>query len=176
MLYYNNMADISNFENTTDYLPVLNGVLITDMLVISLLIGGVINSRVLKEWYSKYNLSAVICDVLIIVIGIVIARFIYPYIFSEYSLIKFILLAVIIQIIHDLLFAALFTSISYGKNQMIDTFKDYGKEVGYEAVLADSGMMVLSCVIAAGLANQSLNTNIITLLGSAYLLPYFVFA
>jgi hypothetical protein len=169
------MSDISNFSNTSDYLPIITGVLITDMLVILLLVLGIIKSKSLKEWYDKYNLSAVLCDVLIIVIGIIIARFAYSYIFSEFSLIKFIILAVGIQIVHDLLFALLFNSIPYGTNKMIDTFKDYGKEVGFKAVIADSSMMIVSCVLASYLAKQSTNTNVITLIGSAYLLPYLIY-
>ena len=78
---------------------------ITDLCVIFLLIFGFIKSSVLVEWYRKYNLSAVIADVLIIVIGIIITRFIYPYVFGgNFSLIKFIGLAVSIQIVHDILF------------------------------------------------------------------------
>ena len=49
--------NISNFNNVNDYLPILNAVLITDMVVILLLIFGFIKSKVLVEWYKKYNLS-----------------------------------------------------------------------------------------------------------------------
>ena len=52
--------NISDFNNVNDYLPILNAVLITDMVVILLLIFGFIKSKVLVEWYKKYNLSAVI--------------------------------------------------------------------------------------------------------------------
>ena len=77
----------------------------------------------LVEWYKKYNLSAVIADVLIIVIGIIIARFVYPYVFGEsFSLIKFIGLAVLIQITHDILFYYMFKLVPRGKNMMLDTF------------------------------------------------------
>ena len=169
------MSNISNFSNTSDYLPIINSVILTDILVIMLSLFGIIKSKVLREWYHKYNISAVICDVLIIVIGIIIARFAYPYIFDEFSLVKFIGLAVMIQIAHDLLFALFFTSIPSNTNQMIDTFKDYGKEVSYKAIFADSGMMILSCVLASYLANKSLNTNIITLISSVYLLPYLIY-
>ncbi len=65
------LKSISDFNNTSDYLPILTGVLITDLCVIFLLIFGSINSKVLVEWYRKYNLSAVIADVLILVIGII---------------------------------------------------------------------------------------------------------
>ena len=80
------MGDISNFNNVSDYLPILNSVIITDLFVIILLFIGFIKSKVLQHWYRKLTLSAVIADVLIIVIGIILTRFFYPYVFSKYSL------------------------------------------------------------------------------------------
>jgi hypothetical protein len=167
---------ISDFNNTSDYLPILNGVLITDLCVIFLLIFGSINSKVLVEWYRKYNLSAVIADVLIIFIGIIITRFVYPYIFGEnFSLIKFIGLAVAIQIIHDISFYYMFKLVPRGKNMMLDTFKDYANEVGFKAVLADSLMMISASILSSYFVSLSLNTNIIILILSLYILPYAIY-
>ena len=58
---------------------------------------------------------------------------------------------------------------------MLDTFKDYAKEVSYRAILSDSGMMILASLIASYLANKSLNVNIIVLIVSMYLLPYLLY-
>jgi hypothetical protein len=62
-----------------------------------------------------------------------------------------------------------------GVNKMLDTFKDYAKEVSHKAIIADSGMMIMSCVIGSYLANASTNTNVIVLISSAYLLPYLLY-
>lgn len=170
------MKNISNFSNTGDYLPILNGVLITDLLVIALLLSGVIGSVVLKRWYREFTLAGVIADVLIIVIGIVIARFLYPFLFKEYSLGRFLLLVVAIQVIHDLLFYALVSSIPRGRSRIVDIFRDYGKEVGFQAVVSDSLMMVSSVLLATLLKQQTLNTNLIVLLLSVYMVPYMVYS
>jgi hypothetical protein len=169
------MKNIADFKNTSDYLPLLNATLITDLFVILLLNIKVIKSKVLRQWYSQYNLSAVIADVLIILIGLIITRFIYYYIFETFSLVKFIILAVIVQVTHDILFYVFFTNIPRGFNRMLDTFKDYATDVSYEAILADSGMMIMSCLIAFYLVNKNLNTNIIVLILVLYLLPYFLY-
>jgi hypothetical protein len=134
-----------------------------------------IKSVVLKEWYGKYNLSAVIADVLIILIGLIIVRAIYYYIFDTFSIIKFVILAVIVQVIHDVLFYLFFKNVPRGMNRMLDTFKDYANEMSYKAVVADSGMMILASLIASFLAGKSLNTNIIVLVLFVYLLPYFLY-
>ena len=170
------LANISRFSNINDYFPILNGVIITDLIVMSLLLGGVIKSKTLKLWYRKYNLNAVIADVLVIVIGIILGRFLYPYIFSSYSLVKFILLVVVLQITHDLLFYLFSLSLSRGQSQIIDTFKDYGKEVGINAILSDSGMMILSCILASIFASWSQNINIVLFIITIYLVPYFIYS
>ena len=135
------LKNIGDFNKVSDYLPLFNAVLITDLFVIFLLNITVIKSKVLRQWYSQYNLSAVIADVLIILIGLIITRAIYYYVFDSFSLLKFIILAVIVQVTHDILFYIFFSNIPRGVNKMIDTFKDYANDVSYKAILADSGMM-----------------------------------
>ncbi len=120
-------------------------------------------------------MSAVIADVLIILIVLIITRAIYYYVFDSFSILKFIGLAVILQIIHDILFYVFFTNIPRGVNKMIDTFKDYANEVSYKAILADSGMMIMASLIASYLVNQNTNTNIIVLISFLYLLPYLLY-
>jgi len=167
--------NIGNFNNTNDYLPLFNAVLITDLFVIFLLNIGMIKSKVLRQWYSQYNLSAVIADVLIIFIVLIIVRAIYYYVFDSFSIVKFIILAVILQVTHDILFYVFFSNIPRGVNKMIDTFKDYANDVSYKAILADSGMMIMSCLVASYLVNKDTNTNIIVLILFLYLLPYLLY-
>ncbi|MFY7731595.1 MAG: hypothetical protein ACOVRN_18895 [Flavobacterium sp.] len=166
---------MSNIADSTSFLPLLNAVLITDLFVISLLNMGVFKSNVLKKWYSTYNLSAVIADVLIILIVLIITRAIYYKIFDTFSLFNFIILAIILQVIHDILFAILFSTVPRGVNRMLDTFKDYANEMSYRAVFADSGMMIMSSLIAAYLLNKNNNTNIIVLISFLYLMPYLLY-
>ena len=169
------LKNIGDFNKVSDYLPLFNAVLITDLFVIFLLNIMVIKSKVLRQWYLQYNLSAVIADVLIILIGLIIARAIYYYVFKTFSLFKFIILAVMIQVTHDILFYIFFSIIPRGANRMIDTFKDYANDASYKAILADSGMMIMSCLIASYLSNKNTNFNIIVLILFMYLLPYLLY-
>lgn len=166
--------DISNFNNVNDYLPILNGCINADLLIIFLVFHNVFKSAYLKKWYHKYQLSAVIADVLILVIGIIIARFLYKFLFSKFSLWKFTALAVCIQITHDFLFYWFFKSVPYGYNEMLDFFKEYAKEVGVGAILGDSFMMIISCLFSSHFATYSLNYNIILLVISSYFIPYMI--
>jgi uncharacterized protein YacL len=167
-------ANISNFSQVKDYLPILNGSILADILIIgALFYTNLFKSQQLERWYVKYGLSAVIADVLILVIGIIIARALYSLIFgSESNIIKFVILVVTIQIIHDVLFYFLFKSVPIGKNKMLDLFKDYAKEVKLGAIIGDSVMIILATLAGSYFAGFSLNTNIILLILLTYVLPY----
>jgi hypothetical protein len=167
-------TDISHFNNASDYLPILGGVLSVETCVIFLTF-FLKGSSVLESWYKQYTLSAVMADVLIVAIGIIITRFLYPFIFREFSIVKFIGLAVTVQIIHDILFYWFFTSIPVGWNRMLDTFKRYSKEVGAYAILGDSLIVIFSCLIASHLAGSSVNTNIINTIVNLYFIPYLLY-
>ena len=168
--------NISNFNDMSDYLPILNASIISDIIIIGMIYyGGFFRSKFLMEWYEKYRLSAVIADVLILVIGLVLARGVYYKFFKEYSLLDFYFTVLVIQIIHDYLFYKFFTALPLGTNKMLDLFKSYSKEVGIGAILGDSFMISITVFLSAFLANKSVNTNILVLIFSCYLFPYIIY-
>jgi uncharacterized protein YacL len=171
----NNFKDISNFNNINDYLPLFNGALITELIMLFLFNNKMFKSKTLKEWYTKFNLSAIIADVFILVIGFIIVRLIYSSIFSTFSILKFILLLVIVQTIHDILFYFLVINIKRGSNKMIDTFKDYIKEHNASILFADSLLIISGGLFSSYIANYSLNYNIGLLIILIYLIPFFLY-
>ena len=170
-------TDISNFNNLSDYLPILNGAILTDAIGILLLFTKNIKSKYLTEWYKKYQLSAVIMDVLILVIGVILARVLYPVLFpSRFSIWFFIGLAVAIQIAHDILFAVAFNAVPRGKSGIMDLFKDYGKELGVWILLADAIMIISTILFGSLFASLNTNTNIVILIVLVYLIPYLLYS
>ena len=167
-------ADISNFNNVSDYLPIFNGCLNADLVVLFLVFHNVFKSMYLKKWYKRFSLSAVIADILILFIGIIITRFLYKYLFKRFNIIYFTGLAVLIQIIHDILFYLFFTSVPLKYNYMFDFFKGYAKEVGIGAIAGDSFMIIIACLLSSHFATYNVNTNIIILIVSVYLFPYLI--
>ena len=167
--------DISRFANVSDYLPILNGALLTDLFVIAMVIFGFIKSVTLKEWYHKYGLAAVLGDVLILVIGVIIVRAIYSLIFSKFSILFFVGLAVIVQLIHVLSFAQMLNMIPKGRSMIMDTFKDYGSEMGGLILIADALMISGTSMLGSLLASSTLNVNIIVLIVAVYMVPYFIY-
>ena len=167
--------DISHFNNTNDYLPILTAILLVDIIGIILSNADIIKSKFLKHWYQRFLLSAVLADVLVIFIGVIFVRAIYPYIFDKFSIINFILLMVVIQITHDILFYIMITLIPRGSNQMIDIFKDFADEVSFNVIIGDSIMVIAVGLIASYLANFDANTNIIIFAVLLYLLQYLLY-
>ena len=174
------LKNISNFGHTGDYLPILTAALIIDMLVITMVIGGYIRIQSLNNWYIRFGFLAVVADVLSIVIGVIIARFLYTTFWTSvggsYSIIAFIILTCMVQLIHDISFATFFNRVPRGQNQMLDVFKDYAKEGGPTILAADSGMMIGTVFLASLLASGQTNTTIIVLILASYILPYLIYS
>ena len=169
-------ANLSNFKNINDYLPIITSALIVDMVILFRIVYGYIKIKSLNEWYNKFGLLAVVADVLSIVIGIILARFIYPFLFTKYSLILFLILICFIQVIHDVLFYLFFTGIPRNKSAILDVFKDYANEVGIKILFVDGLMMVSTVLLASYLATLNTNSNIIILIVLLYILPYVLYS
>lgn len=172
MIFSNFLNDISNLKNTSDYLPIVNGCLNAVLIIVFLVVSGFFGSVILKKWYTKFQLSAVLVDTLKLVIGIILTRFFYKYLFNEFSIWKFIGLAVVIQLIHDLLFYLFFHSMPRGYNVMLDFFNDYSKEIGIGDILGDIIMMILACLLSSHFATYDSMSNTIVLTILLYFSPY----
>ena len=129
----------------------------------------------MKKWYKLFSLSAFIADVFSIIIVIILARFFYEVFFKNFNLILFIILAVIIQLIHDLSFYKFFSTLKKETNKMLDVFKEYAKEMSYKILIADAEMIISTCIIASLLANFSININIFLFIVLFYLAQYFIY-
>lgn len=126
----------------------------------------------LDKWYAKFGMTAVLSDVLVIVLGIQLALFIEPKISVQYLAV----IAVCIQIVHDILFYFLvIETVPHGQNEMIDLFKEYAAENSYKIVLYDSAMIAGTVFLADYLSkiNES-SVNFIGLL-TVYALTYIVY-
>jgi len=58
---------------------------------------------------------------------------------------------------------------------MLDFFKGYAKDVKEGAIIGDSVLVIFAVVLSAFLNLQSFDVNIVMLIISIYLIPYFIF-
>lgn len=147
------LADISDYNNMSDVLPLLFGIIAADLLFIfSARFFPNVFGNIVNQWYDRFKLTAVIADVLIILIVFFIARYIYTtWIKSSYGWdpLYFLGLLVLLQIIHDILFyLAVILPIPIGQNTIIDLFKQYSIRHRLNIVGGDSVLMIVSALLA----------------------------
>jgi hypothetical protein len=172
-------ADISDYHEISDWVYILVGALVVECLIIGLTRSfPTFFGKYLNLWYSRFKLSAVVADVLIVLIGFGIARYLYTeYIYpnNDWNPAYFTGSAVGVQVIHDFLFYfGIIKPIPQAKNGMMDVMKSYGDEMGAKAVGGDSAIMVLTSIAAMLLKGSSANIVIAVALASAYAIPYFL--
>ena len=167
-------VDLSNYA----YFPqIAVAVLIVDLIVIFLVrfFPGFWGSTI-NVWYDRFGLSAVIADVLIIILGILLAQYLYrTFIKPTYgwNVYIFSALVVAIQIVHDLLFYfGVILPIPKGHNGMMDVFKTYSDRGGFKVVLADTGMMLGSVAIASALGSMQTQATVFSGVLAAYAVPF----
>ena len=155
---------------------IVEAFLLTNFRLFPILWGDMIN-----VWYDKFGLVAIMLDVLIVLIGFWITQQLYNYFYGttiKFSLIKFLLLFLCIQIIHDILFYFLLLKPSKpGSNAIFNLINSYGKKHGGLTILGDSLMVVLAVCMAWLLLTKdvSFSTYMICILLSLYMIGYLLY-
>jgi hypothetical protein len=171
-----NLQPTVNFKNKFEYVPIITANIYADLLIIFITFSQFFYiSSSLEGWYKKYRLSAMIADILIGVLYMLLGRFLVFKFGLKIGLTAFAGLCVAIQVIFDFIFFILFTLVPKGSNDMLDYFKYYAKDVGVNALLGDSCLVIIAVLISALLNSKSFDTNIIFLILSIYLSPYFIY-
>ena len=170
------LGDISNIHNNLDLVHILTAALVVDMIIILIARDTTILGKTINEWYNKFTMTAVLLDVLIIVIEFIITRYTFNVFDIEYSPELFIIILLTVQIVHDvLLYKFVISPYPEGHNQVIDVYKKYADENGYKVIVADSAMMLASAVLAMYLKNKDMNETTSLLIISLYIIPYFIY-
>jgi len=146
-------------------------VLWVDLIVIIISLYGLLGTTI-REWYAKFGPVAVLSDCLVIILVIMLANFLYP----EASTIELILLALILQLVHDGLFYVLvIQQVPEGQNGIIDLFKKYAAEGSYRILIADALMVLASVLGQYYLETQTLEiTSFLGFLGT-YAISYSIY-
>lgn len=171
--------DISDYNDLGDW-----GFLITAAIAIEAVVIAItrffpaFSGKYLNLWYSRFRLSAILQDVLSVLIGFGIARYVYTeYVYPNYDWnpMYFTGLAVVVQVLHDVLFyMGVVRQVPEGQNGMIDVFKKYAQDTSYKAVLGDSAIMVGTSVSSMVLKAFPLHSIVFLGLAAAYMIPYFM--
>lgn len=95
-------------------------------------------TKSLATWYADFGLVAIGTDILVIVLGIALAMFLFP----SYSGLALIGVAIAIQLVHDVLFyVGVIQAVPFGHNRILDLFKRYAAEGSWKILVADAAMV-----------------------------------
>jgi hypothetical protein len=121
-------------------------------------------------------MTAVLLDVFIIILVIFMTRYIFSFYQIPFDFKYFIIISVILQLIHDILFYyfIILPSIK-GDSIVMDIYQDYAKEERAYILSADSSMVIASCLIAMFLKGQENHITLSLFVLVVYLLPYYVY-
>jgi uncharacterized protein YacL len=126
----------------------------------------------LNKWYEQFGIVAVASDCLIIVLGILLTKMLFPSA-SGWNLVLF---AVVIQLVHDILFYFFIVRpLPTGTNKMIDLFKEYGNENGWKILAYDSFMMASTVLLSDVLEEYSVQEQSFVGLLGTYALTYILY-
>ena len=171
-----NLKPTIDYNNKFEYIPILTANIYADLFIIFVAFSKIyFNIKSLEGWYKKYRLSAMIADILIGVLYMLLGRYVVYKSGVEIGLTAFAAICVFIQIVFDFLFYMFFSIIPKGSNNMLDFFKVYSKEAGTGALLGDSFLVLMAVILSALLNQASYDTNIVLLITSIYLTPYFIY-
>jgi len=165
-----------DYANKFEYVPILTANIYADLFIIFVAFSKIyFNIKSLDGWYKKYRLSAMIADILIGVLYMLLGRYLVYTSGVEVGLTAFAAICVSIQVVFDFVFYLFFSIIPKGSNNMLDFFKVYATEAGTGALLGDSFLVIMAVVVSAFLNQSSYDTNIVLLIMSVYLAPYFAY-
>ena len=94
-------------------------------------------TKSLATWYAEFGLVAIGTDILVIVLGIALAKFLVP----AATGLTLIGVAVAIQLLHDLVFYGIILAVPAGQNRIMDLFKRYAAEGSWKILAADAAMV-----------------------------------
>ena len=108
----------------------------------------------ISKWYDKFSLVAYMVDVTSIVIGIRLTQLVYGFVSKTWNPILFCVLAVVVQQVHDLVFAFLIVP-NIEKNTMFDVLQSYvSNSESWKVLVVDAVYMVLTSLLTMFLAGQ----------------------
>lgn len=140
------------------------------------------SGKSINNWYTNFGWSAVILDVLSLIIGFYLAKYAYLFLLKKdiiskkYALLTFLAIMLVIQIAHDFTFYfTVIKSHKTGRNVIMDELQSYANKVSYGAVIGDSFMYLLATPLLYFLIQMENEENTFISLVSAYIIGYILY-
>ena len=162
--------------NNIEFINIFTATTIVELICIIFfrLTNSYFSVKAINDWYDNLRWSAIGLDILIVIIV-----FYFNIILSKYLKINkyliFLLLQLVLQIIHDILFYFIIKKSIKGNNIVMDEFKSYIKHTNIGAIVGDSWMYLMGVPIL--LHTLKFNKEILILISliCLYIIGYLVY-
>lgn len=126
----------------------------------------------ISKWYDQFGLVAYMLDVTSIVIGVRLTQLAYGFVSSKWSVLLFCALAIVVQQIHDIVFATLIVP-NIEKNHVFDVLQSYvGNSESWKILVVDAVYMVLASLLTMYLAGQKTWMSASLMITTLYITGY----
>lgn len=171
------LSDIGNYRNIDDVYTIINSALFT--LTLSLLATriGNLGGFSLNTYFDVFGIEGVLSNTMLITLMFQITRYFYTILYANFdkswSPFVFICGLIGVQIIHDLLFYyGVINLLPSGKNDMIDSLKQYSKENSTAAIGGHSTILIITVLVAMITNDMDMISKFMLLGIILYSLPY----
>jgi len=167
------IQDISSFDKLSDYLPILNGCLCSELIVLFTVFHSFREIPFLNKWYEKFGYGAVFSNILLSMLLIIFSRFVYPYVFHMANVGSFMMVSLGVLLLHNSLFCGILLVLPNHYHTMMTFIQIYISFIEFH--IGHVLFFFLSVLLSAHFATYSLHYNIIFLCFDLYFLPFMMY-
>ena len=171
------MEDVSEYENIYDWIVIaIAAVLVEALVILFVRHFPDIFGKLLNIWFNRFKLSAVIVDVLTMMIGFGITRYVYSdYVFPKFKWnpLYFTGLAAIVQVVFvSLFYFIIVRPTSQGQNTMIDVLREIVAANGWRVLGLDAIKALATVFGSMVLKAAPLHVTAAVGMVSSYIIPF----
>jgi succinate dehydrogenase hydrophobic anchor subunit len=171
------MEDVSEYENIYDWILIAVAAIIVEVVVLCLVrFCPDIFGKAINIWFNRFKFSAVLADVLTIMIGFGITRYVYSewfYPTYDWNPLYFIGLSAVIQTLYvSFFYFVVVRPTPQGNNSMIDSLRDVVTASGPKILGADALKIMGASVLTMLLKSAPLHLTSMAAILSTYVIPF----
>lgn len=170
-------SDIRSITLTKAWLPIVTAACLVDTAGLFVWRFTAEPDGPINVWYDKFGLAAYNADVLSIILGVMLTQIVTTFIGGPWNPILFVIVAVIIQMVHDVLFAVLVVpAVPKGQNAIMDLMRKYTHiDFPQGILIVDAVYMILASLLAMLLVSVNPSFSWITLIITLYATMYVLY-
>ena len=172
------LGNIGNFAEIEDFYPMTIASVFGLNLAIAAARLGNVGGASLNTYFEAFGLEGILANVALVVLMLQISRFGYT---KGYGLTKpwspfvFVCILLVVQFLHDLIFYyGALNILPSGKNEMIDSLKEYAREHGGSALGGHAIFLIVIAVAAMIFKETTALVRMISIAVLLYMMPYII--